>query len=146
MEYPALFDDSPELTDGVGFIVTFPDFEWGVTQGDTEEHAREMAVDALQTMIQKHIRAGEAVPPPTRPRGKKYRMIRLPAMDSAKIELYRLFHFSGISKTELARRLSIPKTTVDRLFDFKNHTRLDQMEAAFRALGKELTIRVADAA
>ena len=53
---------------------------------------------------------------------------------------------SRIRKAELARRLRIPKTTVDRLFDFENHTRLDQIEAAFAALGKELSIIVRDAA
>jgi hypothetical protein len=29
MEYPALFEPSKEG----GFVVTFPDFDWGVTQG-----------------------------------------------------------------------------------------------------------------
>src|SRR6476660_7711486 len=118
MEYPALFDDDTKATDGIGFVVTFPDFAWGVTQGDTEEEAREMALDALLLMIEEHIRKGEAVPQPSRPRGKKYRMIELPAMESAKIELYNAFRAAAVTKAELARRLEIPKTTVDRLFDF----------------------------
>jgi len=42
--------------------------------------------------------------------------------------------------------LGIPKTTVDRLFDFANHTRLDQIEAAFAALGKRIAVEVKDAA
>jgi antitoxin HicB len=46
----------------------------------------------------------------------------------------------------LARRLGISKTNVDRLFDLKHHSRLDQIEAAVKALGKELTIDVRDAA
>jgi hypothetical protein len=45
----------------------------------------------------------------------------------------------------LARRLGIPKTTIDRLFDLDRHTRLDQMEAAFAALGKRLSIEISDA-
>jgi DNA-binding transcriptional regulator LsrR (DeoR family) len=49
-------------------------------------------------------------------------------------------------KAELARRLGIPKTTVDRLFDFANHTRLDQIEAAFAVLGKRIAVEVKDAA
>jgi antitoxin HicB len=146
MQYPAFFDDSPKATDGVGFVVTFPDFDWGVTQGDTEGEASEMAQDALLLMIQEHIRTGQPVPRPGRPRGKKYRMIELPAMESAKIELYNAFRDSGITKAEFARRLAIPKTTVDRLFDFRNHTRLDQLEAAFRALGKHVSIQIRDAA
>jgi antitoxin HicB len=142
MEYPALFEPAEEG----GFIVTFPDFTWGITQGDTEQEAREMAADALRTMIQEHIRQGEDIPRSSRPRGRKYRMIRLAALDAAKTALYLAFQESGIKKVELARRLDIPKSTVDRLFDLDNHSRLDQIEAAFRALGKELTIGVRDAA
>ena len=142
MEYPALFEPAEEG----GFVVTFPDFGWGVTQGDTEAEAREMAADAILTMMEEHIRQGEAIPRPTHPRGKRYRFIRLPALQGAKAELYSAFLASGIRKAELARRLGIPKTTVDRLFDFANHTRLDQIEAAFAALGKRIAVEVKDAA
>jgi len=54
MEYQALLEPAKEG----GFIVTFPDFDWGITQGDTEEDALEMATDALRTMIHEHIRKG----------------------------------------------------------------------------------------
>jgi antitoxin HicB len=141
MEYPAVFDAAEEG----GFIVKFPDFDWGVTQGDTEEEAREMAADAIRTMIRELIRQGEEIPRPSRPRGRKYRMIRLAALDAAKAELYMAFLGSGIRKTELARRLGIPKTTIDRLFDLDRHTRLDQMEAAFEVLGKRLSVEISDA-
>jgi antitoxin HicB len=60
--------------------------------------------------------------------------------------LYREFLASGIRKPELARRLGIPKAHVDRLFDLRHHSRLDQIEAAFKALGKEISIEVRDAA
>jgi antitoxin HicB len=142
MEYPARFE--PE-SDG-GFVVTFPDFDWGVTQGDSETDAREMALDALCTMIREHIRNGEALPRPSKPRGSKYRMIRLPALQTAKVELYQAFRASGIRKAEIARRMRISKVNVDRLFDLNHHSRLDQIEAAFKALGKDLAIQVRDAA
>ena len=142
MEYAALFEPAEEG----GFVITIPAFGWGVSQGDSEVEAREMATALLQTLIQEHIRKGEALPRPTRPRGKKYRLIRLPALQGAKAELYVVFVASGIRKAELARRLGIPKTTIDRLFDFGNHTRLDQIEAAFAALGKRLALEVQDAA
>jgi antitoxin HicB len=142
MDYPALFEPAEEG----GFVITFPDFDWGITQGDTEAEGREMAAAALQTMIAEHIRKGEDLPRPTRPRGRKYRMIRLPALHELKAELYSAFRASGMKKVELARRLGIPKTTIDRLFDFNNHTRLEQIEAAFAALDKQLTIGVSDRA
>ncbi len=142
MEYPALFEPAQEG----GFVVTFPDFDWGITQGDTEEEAREMAADAIRTIIQEQIRRGEAVPSPTKPRGRKYRMIPLAALDAAKTGLYSAFQASGLKKVEFARRLGIPKTTVDRLFDLNHRSRLDHIEAAFAALGKRLAVAVQDAA
>ncbi len=54
----------------MGIVVTFPDFDWGITQGETEQDAREMAMDALSTMIREHIRKGEILPCPSNPRGK----------------------------------------------------------------------------
>lgn len=142
MEYAALFEPAEEG----GFIITVPGFGWGVSQGDTEEEAREMAAALLETLVKEHIRKGEDLPLPTRPRGKKYRFISLSALHGMKAGLYMAFRASGLRKAELARRLGIPKTTVDRLFDLDNHTRLDQIEAAFAALGKRLLVEVADAA
>jgi len=51
-----------------------------------------------------------------------------------------------VRKAELARRLGIPKANIDRLFDLRHRSRLDQIEAAFKALGKEIRIEVRAAA
>ena len=142
MQYPARFEPAEEG----GFVVTIPDFGWGVTQGDTEEEAREMAIALLQTLLQEHIRNGRDLPRPSKPGGRKFRMIRLPALQAAKVELYREWVAAGLRKAELARRLGIPKTSVERLFDLQHHSRLDHIEAAFKALGKEIRIEVRDAA
>lgn len=142
MEYPARFEPAREG----GFVITFPDFTWGVTQGDTEEEALEMAADAISTMIREHIQKGEDLPRPSRPRGRKYRMIRIPALHAAKAGLYMAFRTSGIRKTELARRLGIPLPNVDRLFNLDHHSRMDQIEAALAALGKRLNVEIENAA
>jgi antitoxin HicB len=142
MEYPALFEPAEEG----GFVITIPDFGWGVSQADTEAEAQTMATALLQTLVQEHIRNGEQLPRPGKPRGRKTRTVRLPALQSAKAELYRLLIESGVRKAELARRLGIPKANVDRLFDLRHRSRLDQMESAFRVLGKEIRIEVRPAA
>lgn len=142
MEYFALFEPAEEG----GFVITMPDFGWGVSQGDTEAEALEMASALLQTLVQEHIRKGEPIPAPTTRRGRRYRLVRLTALQSAKAELHMAFLKSGMRKAELARRLGIPKTTVDRLFDLDNHSRLDQIEAAFAALGKRISLEIRDAA
>lgn len=142
MQYPTLFEPAEES----GFVITFPDWGWGVSQGEDEADATAMAADALETMIAYNIRHGKPVPPPGAAKGRKYRMIELPAMVALKTELYIAFTASGIRKADLAQRLGIPATVVDRLFDFRNRTRLDQIEAAFAALGKRIAVEVEDAA
>jgi antitoxin HicB len=140
--YEALFEPAEEG----GFVVTFPDFEFGITQGDTEAEALEMATDALALVIESYIEKGKPLPVPVHHRGRKFRAIRLPALQSAKVELYRQFVAAGIRKTDLATRLGIHKTNVDRLFNLAHHSRLDHIEAAFEALGKTISIDVQDAA
>jgi antitoxin HicB len=139
----ALFEPDTEIG---GFVVYFPDFPWGVTQGENEEDAMDMAVDAITMAIEELMRRGEEVPAPTKRRGRKFRVITLPALAVAKVELYRAFRASGIRKSELARRLGIAKGNVERLFNLRHHSRLDQIEAAFAVVGKKLTVLVEEAA
>jgi antitoxin HicB len=141
--YLALFE--PDLEAG-RYVVTFPDFGYGVTQGETNEEALEMAQDLLMLTIGDHIREGKPLPVPTRRRGSKYRPVPLPFLQSAKVELYTAFISSGLKKAEFARRIGIPKTRIDRLFSLRHHSRFDQIEAAFAALGKRLKLDVRDAA
>jgi antitoxin HicB len=141
--YLALFE--PDLEAG-GYVVTFPDFRYGATQGETDQEAMEMAQDLLMLTIGDYIREGKSLPVPSRRRGAKFRPVPLPALQSAKVELYSAFVNSGLKKAEFARRIGIPKTHIDRLFSLRHHSRFDQIEAAFLALGKRLKIEVRDAA
>ena len=141
--YQGLFE--PDLEAG-GYVVTFPDFGYGVTQGETDYEAMEMAQDLLMLTISDYIREGKQLPVPSRRRGAKYRTVALPILQSAKVELYLAFLGSGLKKAEFARRIGIPKTHIDRLFSLRHHSRFDQIEAAFAALGKRLEIEVRGAA
>jgi antitoxin HicB len=138
LQYQALFEPTGEG----GYVVTFPDFRWGVTQGDSLEQVGEMATDALSMILNDLIEKGERLPTPGKHRGRKFRAVRLPALHGTRVELYVAFHASGVREAELARRMGISKVNVDRLFDLNHQSQLDQIEAAFRALGKELTFGV----
>jgi antitoxin HicB len=142
--YYAQFTPDPE-SDRF-FTITFPDLDWGVSQGESEADGRAMALDLLRTMIDELIRQGSEIPRPKARRGARYRLIMLPALESAKLELYWAFRASGLRKADFARRVEIPKTAVDRLFHLKHHSRLDQLERAFAVLGKTLAIDIRDAA
>ena len=141
--YLALFE--PDRKAG-GYVVTFPDFDYGVTQGETDEEAMEMAQDLLMLTIGDYIRESRPLPAPKPRRGPKFRPVALPALQAAKVGLYVAFLASGLKKAEFARRIGIPKSHIERLFSLRHHSRLDQLEAAFAALGKRLHIEARNAA
>lgn len=141
--YQALFEPDHEAG---GYVVTFPDFGYGVTQGETDQEAMEMAQDLLMLTIGDFIRQTKPLPKPSRRRGARFRPVPLPALQAAKVELYTAFVKSGLKKAEFARRIGIPKTHIERLFSLRHLSRLDQIEAAFAALGKRVEIAVRDAA
>jgi antitoxin HicB len=49
-------------------------------------------------------------------------------------------------KAELARRIGVPKSNLDRLFNLRHRSRFDQIEAAFAALNKQVRVEIEDAA
>ena len=141
--YPALFESDRQTG---GFVVTFPDFRYGVTQGDGLEEAVDMAQDLLEGLLSDLIDQDQDLPKPGKRRGRYYRPVSLPALQSAKVELYLAFRLSGMRKSELARRIGMPKSNLDRLFDLRHQSRFGQLEAAFAALNKHIWVEVRDAA
>ena len=83
--YLALFEPDPMVG---GYVVTFPDFGYGVTQGETDEEAMEMAQDLLMLTIGDYMREAKPLPAPARRRGAKYRPVPLPE-ESRVCPLYR---------------------------------------------------------
>lgn len=108
--YLALFEPDREAG---GYVVTFPDFGYGVTQGETEQEAMEMAQDPLMLTLGDYIRESRQLPVPKRHRGSKFRRVLLPALQAAKIDLYTAFLESGLKKAEFACRVGIPKTHIE---------------------------------
>jgi antitoxin HicB len=141
--YLALFERDRKAG---GYVVTFPDFGYGATQGETDQEAMEMAQDLLALTIADYVRESKPLPAPRRHRGSKFRPVPLPALQAAKVDLYTAFLESGLKKAEFARRAGIHKTHVERLFSLRHHSRLDQLEASFVALGKRLHVEARNAA
>lgn len=137
LEYPV------RLTpDDGGFVVTFPDVPEAITEGDSLEGALERAADALEVALSSYPDRNREIPKP----GAGKRRVAVSALVATKLALYSAWRASGITKAELARRIGIRRSSLDRLFDLRRHSRLDQLEAAFEALGKKLVVGVQDAA
>jgi antitoxin HicB len=141
LAYPAQFDADPEA----GFTISFPDFcsqhnpgGGGYSQAETHDEAMRQAADLLETIIANHLAEGWAIPVPSPPRGRP--LIAVEPLIAAKVELYGAMRAAGVSKAELARRMGNAPQQVQRLFDTNHASRIDQLAAAFAALGRRLVI------
>lgn len=123
--------------------VTCPQLPMVATFGETEEEARRHALDAIETALASMLGDGEDVPVPD---GRRGSVVRLPLLTTLKVHLYWALGESGITRAELARRLGWNRESVDRLFRLDHRSRLEQIEAAFGALGRHVDVDVRDAA
>ena len=126
-------------------LVGFRDVPEAHTFGEDEGEALKRAVDALEIALILYMQEKRDIPRPTHPK-KGEKVIVLPALSEAKITLYQAMRDAKVRKSELARRLGWRMPQVDRLLDLRHHSHLDQLEAAFAALDKRLTVRVISAA
>jgi antitoxin HicB len=122
-------------------LVTFPDVPEAITFGADTDEALFQAVDALESALSFYVDDRKPLPVPSKPkRGQK--TVRPSALECAKLGVYRAMTEQGIKKAELARRLGWHMPQVDRLFDLRHASRLDQIEAAARALGRHVEVSV----
>ena len=122
------------------YAVRFPDIPEALTLGDTEEKALRHAVDALETALDFYFDHGRPVPMPSAPK-RGQRLVELPASVSAKVLLFNELVEQKVRPADLAKRLSIPRQHVTRLLDPRHSTKIDNIAAAMKALGKTLEIR-----
>jgi antitoxin HicB len=132
-----------EPDDNGTFLVTCPSLPEVTTFGDSESDATQHAVGAIEEAIAARMASGEDVPAGHQ-RGP--RLVRFPALTVLKVELYRQLRDAGITRAELARRLGWKRESVDRLFRLDHASRLEQIEAAFGALGQAVSVSVHAAA
>lgn len=138
MEYPVRL----EKDDNGTVLVSFLDVPEAHTFGDTVEEALRRAPDALATALDGYVKDRRAIPMAST-RTTRYR-VAVPALVAAKVGLYELMRVQRINKTALARRLDVHMPQVDRLLAMTHGSQLDQLEAAFRVMGKRLTLSIDD--
>jgi antitoxin HicB len=121
-----------------GFTVTFPDVPEAITQGDTEEEAAAMAEDALVTALSFYTEHAEPLPRPSPAHGRP--LAHVPALVAVKLALHDAMIAAGISNVALALQLGTDEKTVRRLRDPLHQSRINQVDAALRVLGKRMGI------
>jgi antitoxin HicB len=122
------------------YLVTSRDFPELTTYGDDENDALDHASRAIEEAVAARIAHGADVPQFSGFVTKGKPFVRLTALTTLKITLYRTLAQRGVTRAELSRRLGWHREQVDRLFRLDHASRLDQIEAAFAALGVELDL------
>ena len=137
-----MFDYPVTLTpDGDTLLVTFTDVPEAITFGVDEDEALLNAVDALETGLSFYVDARMSLPAVSQPAGGQ-KTVRPSALECAKLGVYQAMTEQGIKKAELARRLGWHMPQVDRLFDLRHASKLDQIEAAAIVLGRHIEVTV----
>jgi antitoxin HicB len=138
-----MFDYPVTLTPDEGTVmVTFADIPEAITFGLDEDEALRQAVDALESALTFYIEDRKLLPTPSKPkRGQK--TVRPSALECGKLGVYQAMTEQGIKKSELARRLGWHMPQIDRLFDLRHASKLDQIEAAASVLGKHVKLHIA---
>ncbi|MDO9415768.1 type II toxin-antitoxin system HicB family antitoxin [Pararhizobium sp.] len=126
-----------------GFLVTFADVAEAITHGETHEAALSNAVEALGLALRGYLADGRPLPTPAVASGTP---VAVDAEDAIKLALIDAFRASGISKTELARRLGKNEAEARRLLDPDHPSKTGAMQSALRTLGKSISITVLEAA
>jgi len=131
------------------FLVTCPDLPEVTTFGTSREEALARATRAIEEALAARMADDRAIPvwhPPGKRTNLTTDFVRLPLLTALKVLLYSRLQGSGVTRAELARRLGWHREQVDRLFRLDHKSRVDQLEAAFRALGSEIAVEIKAAA
>ena len=139
--YPAVIERD---ADG-RYVVSFPDFGWGATDGATRDEALAEARDLLRELIAATMREGSDLPEPSR--ATKRRPLVVPPVPIAlKAALYEAFRNAGVSQRHLARDLEVAESEVRRMLNPDHATKAGAIDRALRRLGKRASVTVGEAA
>ena len=133
-----------ELTpdDNATFLVTCPALPELTTFATTHAEAPLRARDAIEEALANRIADREEIPAPST--SPEHRAPVRP--DAGQGRAVPRHAFDRVSAPELADRLGVRASAIERMLDLNQRTGLPKIEAAFRALGRRLGIEVSPAA
>jgi len=100
-----------------------------------------MAEDVLISSIEYYLERKRSVPLPSALQENE-RMVRVPAITTAKVLLLNEMLAQNIGPSELARRMGTIPQNVNRLIDVRHTSKLESVEQALAALGKHLELNL----
>lgn len=135
MKYPVIIEK-----DGETYMARFLDIPEALTCGDTYEDALREAQDALITAFEFYFEDQRPVPLPSQLESESY--VTVPASVWAKVLLLNTMLSQRITQAELAKRMGSRKQEMQRIINLGHNTKIDTLNKALEAMGKQLTITV----
>ena len=125
-----------ELTpdDNDTLLVTCPLLPEVASFGSDRTDALRHAAEAVEEAVAARLSRWEDIP--VADPSEMTESVRLPLAVSMKVLLFLVCRSRDITRAELARRLGWHREQVDRLFRIDHNSRIDQLEAAFKAAGE----------
>lgn len=139
MEYPIVLTPDDNGT----ILVTCPDLPEVTTFGADIDDAMARASDAIEEALAARIAHHRDIPAPS-PAGKHH-LATLSLMVTAKVGLYQVARERDMTKAALGRTLGLHGPQVDRLFNVRHSTKIEEIDRALRSMGKCLAVSVHDA-
>ncbi|EKG29642.1 MULTISPECIES: type II toxin-antitoxin system HicB family antitoxin [Pseudomonas syringae group] len=139
-QYPLELHQEP-----TGIWLSCPDIPEMNASGDTLDEALAEALNGMESAFSLYVDQRRKIPQASLPSGDEL-VMHLPALTVAKIMLWNSMLDNGVSRAELARRLSCTRQVVDRLVDFLHTSKIEQVERALAVLGRRITLSIEQAA
>ncbi len=121
------------------WLLTFPDIPEAAAVSENESSAEANAREGLLCALDGYLADRRVIPLPSM-RDDAQKVVKLPALESAKILLHNEMLAQGVRKAEMARRLDVHMPQIDRLLDLRHNTKITFLEKAAKELGKQLNV------
>lgn len=135
--YPAFVTSNGEG----GSSIAFRDIPEAISEAWLGEDILEVATDALITAIDFYIEDQRKLPEPSEQKDGEI-MVELPISIACKVTLLNCMVENNIRPVDLAKKMGTTPQTVNRILNLRHNTKIDTLANAFKALGKELVLRV----
>ena len=122
-------------------VVTFPDVPEAITGGRDRAETLRRAADALGAALAGYVHDQRHIPQPSTV-SQGHEIVAVPAVMTAKLALYSAMRSQNITKSELARRLGLRQSAIQKLTDPDSQSRIGQLQAALDAVGCQLVIDI----
>jgi len=123
-------------------MAKFVDVPEALTCGGDEKEALHLAQEALVlALAEGYMAVRRNVPKPSKPK-REQRTVAVPPLVAAKLAVYQAMLEEGVTQVELAARLHQDDRQVRRLLDVKHRSRLDMLDQALKALGRQMVLEV----